>query len=119
MNPSLAMDLVSAGVRSVARTVVNASALTSATARRFSLRLVFIVRFFRSLVGFLLHLLRERCTPLPFGCLFFGPVEAHGHDKGTLRRGEPVAFLILAGGFVLNEQCQPAVGILFKLRQHR
>src|SRR5207237_5999229 len=120
MNPSSAMALVSAGVRSAARALVSVRLAASAAARRLKLCVVFIVRNSGWLIGeFLLHLLRKRCGPLAFGCFFFGPVEAHGHDKGTLRRREPVTFFVLAGGFVLNEQRQPAVGILFKLRQHR
>src|SRR5436190_23984623 len=43
MNPSSAMALASAGVRSAARTVVSASALTKAVVKRFSVRVAFML----------------------------------------------------------------------------
>src|SRR5438046_4480983 len=121
MYPSSAMALVSAGVRSAARALVSVRLAASAAARRLRLRAIFIVRFLLVdlFVELVFHLLRRRRGPLAFYGFLLRPVETHGHHKRTLRRGQPVGFLVLAGGFVLDKQGQSAVGIALELRQHR
>src|SRR6266480_4494304 len=121
MNPSSAMALVSAGLMSAARTVVSTSPAASAAERRFKLRVVFIIGYFRWLIGWLIsfRFLRRWRGPLTINCFFFRPVEAHDHGEWPLWRGQPVGFLVLAGRFVLDNQRQSAVGIAFELRQHR
>src|SRR6266576_4577950 len=122
MNPSSAMALVSAGVMSTARAVVSASAVASVAERRFKLRVVFIVRYscwVNSLVELFLHHLHLGCSPFAFDRFFFRPVKTHIHNERPFRRRQPVGFLFLAGGFVLDEERYPAVGILLELWQHR
>src|SRR5438105_4023664 len=94
------------------------SVLTSTTARRFRLCVVFIVRYSMWLSGWviLLHLLQLRRGPLAFRRFHLRPVEAHVHDERPFRRGQPVGFLFFAGGFVLEVERQPAVGVALQVR---
>src|SRR6266851_7330801 len=63
--------------------------------------------------------LQRRLRPLALCCRFFRPVEAHDHGERPFWCRQPVGFLVLAGGFVLDNQRQSAVGIALELRQHR
>src|SRR6267142_1159451 len=121
MKPSSAMTLVWAGLMSAALALnVSASPRASDVAMKFSLHVVFIVLSLRSLFGVVisLRLPQLRRGPLAFRRFLFRPVEAHVHDERPFWGGEPVGFLVFAGGFVLDDQRQPAVGIALELRQH-
>ncbi len=64
------------------------------------------------------HALQLRCGPLALQRFVLRPVEAHGHEEGTLGRREPIGLLVLTRGVILNPQHQPAIGIALELRQH-
>ena len=63
--------------------------------------------------------LQRRSLPLPVQRLGFRPVKPHDNEERSLGRGQPVGLLVGAGGFVLEVEGKPAVGILFELRDHR
>src|SRR3979411_22168 len=65
------------------------------------------------------HPLQWRLLPLAVHCCFFRPIEAQDHRERPLGRRQPVGFLFLARGFVLDRQRQPAVGIALELWHHR
>src|SRR5580698_2108746 len=93
-------------------------ALNAPTNAAISILLVFIVAFFPMVDCLIisLRLVQLWSSPLAVEGCFFRPVEAHIHRKRTLRRGQPVGFLVLARGFALNQQRQSAVSVTMELR---
>src|SRR3984885_8008192 len=62
--------------------------------------------------------LQWRRGPLSFQCLGLRPIKSHDNEERSPGRGQPVGLLVGTGGFVLEVEREPAVGIFLELRDH-
>src|SRR5690606_40332778 len=86
------------------------------------MRLVFfmivLLNWFRIEVE-LLYLMHLWLGPRTVQCSFVRPVKAHVSGKRSFRCGQPVRFLVLSWGFVLDVDRESAIGIFLHIWKHR